>query len=440
MSEFQELIKSFGKSRDYVRDFFVYGFKSRQDFTSSKKSARTYDDERRRITSWLGEYVEEDTTESKGSRVKNISLVIDSNLLDENPLFAVWKTKSFTDNDVTLYFCIFDILCSAETAFTANDIADTLSLDYSLAVDTQMVRRKLNEYVKEGLLKTEKQGKVVLYRRGETFDELISSCSEESDELRESMKEAVSFMQLALPFGYVGSIILDSIDDRNEYFRVKHSFPAFTLEEEILFQILEAIKGERGLEIEVQSNRNENIQKITGIPLKILVSVRTGRRYVSLYQTVRIKKGKERRSRFVSIRLDQIKKVTVLESDVSEINDLKHNLQNNMDYVWGVSFTGAKTRVRLTLHIDKRYEGFILQRLEREGKNGTITRLGENTFCYEKQVFDPVEMYPWLRTFIGRIIDIRFINLDNEMKEASENGKLRNDFMRDILELEKMYR
>ena len=331
-------------------------------------------------------------------------------------------------------------MCSTETAFTANDIADTLSLDYSLAVDTQMARRKLNEYVKEGLLKTEKQGKVVLYRRGETFDELISSCSEESDELRESMKDAVSFMQLALPFGYVGSIILDSIDDRNEYFRVKHSFPAFTLEEEILFQILEAIKGERGLEIEVQSNRNENIQKITGIPLKILVSVRTGRRYVSLYQTVRIKKGKERRSRFVSIRLDQIKKVTVLESDVSEINDLKHNLQNNMDYVWGVSFTGAKTKVRLTLNIDERYEGFILQRLEREGKNGTITRLGENTFCYEKQVFDPVEMYPWLRTFIGRIIDIRFINLDNEMNEASENGKLRNDFMRDILELEKMYR
>ena len=238
----------------------------------------------------------------------------------------------------------------------------------------------------------------------------------------------------------MGSTILDSIDDRNEYFRVKHSFPAFTLEEEILFQILEAIKGKCSLDLEVQSNRNENIHMITGIPLKILVSVRTGRRYLSLYQTVRIKKGKERRSRFVSPRLDQIKKVTVLESDVSEINDLKHNLQNNMDYVWGVSFTGAKTKVRLTLNIDERYEGFILQRLEREGKNGTITRLGENTFCYEKQVFDPVEMYPWLRTFIGRIIDIRFINLDNEMNEASENRKLRNDFMRDILELEKMYR
>ncbi len=108
MAEFSELIKNFNKCRDYVRDFFVYGFKSRQDFTSDKKSARTYDDERRRITSWLSEYVVEDMTEQ--DRVKNISLQIDSNLLDTNPLFSVWKTKSFTDNDILLHFYILDIL------------------------------------------------------------------------------------------------------------------------------------------------------------------------------------------------------------------------------------------------------------------------------------------------------------------------------------------
>ena len=67
MSEFQELIKRFDKCRDYVRDFFVYGFKSRNDF--SLKSARTYDDERRRIESWLSDYVRQDYAGSK-----NISL------------------------------------------------------------------------------------------------------------------------------------------------------------------------------------------------------------------------------------------------------------------------------------------------------------------------------------------------------------------------------
>ena len=102
MSEFQELIKKFDKCRDYVRDFFVYGFKSRNDF--SLKSARTYDDERRRIESWLSEYVKEDYTQEK-----NISLQMDSNLLDTNPLYRVWKTKSFTDYDILLHFYLLDI-------------------------------------------------------------------------------------------------------------------------------------------------------------------------------------------------------------------------------------------------------------------------------------------------------------------------------------------
>ena len=85
MSEFNELIKSFSKSRDYVRDFFVYGFKTRDDFTGW--SSRTYDTERRRLESWLPEYVNQDYTE-KG---KNIYLSIDSNLLSTNPLYRVLK-------------------------------------------------------------------------------------------------------------------------------------------------------------------------------------------------------------------------------------------------------------------------------------------------------------------------------------------------------------
>lgn len=52
---YSELIKNFEKIRDYMREFYIYGFKSREDYT--KKSARSYDDERRRIESWLGGYI-----------------------------------------------------------------------------------------------------------------------------------------------------------------------------------------------------------------------------------------------------------------------------------------------------------------------------------------------------------------------------------------------
>ena len=46
---YNELIKNFDRIRDYMREFYVYGFKSRDEY--NKKSARSYDDERRRIES-----------------------------------------------------------------------------------------------------------------------------------------------------------------------------------------------------------------------------------------------------------------------------------------------------------------------------------------------------------------------------------------------------
>lgn len=125
MSEFKELIKSFPKTREYVRDFFVYGFKTRDEF--KEKSPRTYDNERRRIESWLSGFVKQDYSE-KG---KNISLAIDSNLLDTNPLYRVWKTKSFTDNDIMLHFFLLDYLSNTEGK-TIEEIADGILDEYEV--------------------------------------------------------------------------------------------------------------------------------------------------------------------------------------------------------------------------------------------------------------------------------------------------------------------
>ena len=52
---YSELVKNFNRIRDYMREFYIYGFKSREEYR--RKSARSYDDERRRIESWLGDYM-----------------------------------------------------------------------------------------------------------------------------------------------------------------------------------------------------------------------------------------------------------------------------------------------------------------------------------------------------------------------------------------------
>ena len=136
MSEFQELIKSFAKSREYVRDFFVYGFKTREDF--SDKSGRTYDNEKRRIESWLSEYIHSEYTKSG----KNISIALDSNLLMTNPLYRVWKSKSFTDNDIMLHFFLLDILQDGE-ARTIDELTNEILMNYDVLFEPQLVRKKV---------------------------------------------------------------------------------------------------------------------------------------------------------------------------------------------------------------------------------------------------------------------------------------------------------
>ena len=91
---YSELIKNFQSIRDYMRQFYVYGFKSRSEY--DVKSARTYDDVRRRMESWLGEYMS--FRQSDSGKIQFLS--IDSRAAAHNPLYQVFKAKTFTDNDI----------------------------------------------------------------------------------------------------------------------------------------------------------------------------------------------------------------------------------------------------------------------------------------------------------------------------------------------------
>lgn len=96
---YSELVKSFERIRNYMREFYVYGFKSRDEY--GMKSARSYDNERRRIESWLGDYMSFHQ-ESSG---KKVFLSMDSRRVPCNPLYKAFKAKSFTDKDITLLSC-----------------------------------------------------------------------------------------------------------------------------------------------------------------------------------------------------------------------------------------------------------------------------------------------------------------------------------------------
>ena len=62
-----------------MRDFFVYGFRTRGEYT--KKSARSYDDERRRLESWLGDKNQVIVTLGDMAKVSSVREILGRNRL-----------------------------------------------------------------------------------------------------------------------------------------------------------------------------------------------------------------------------------------------------------------------------------------------------------------------------------------------------------------------
>lgn len=409
MSDFNELIKSAAKSRDYIRDFYVYGFKSRQDF--DRKSSRTYDNERRRIESWLAPYIK---WEQNGT-VKNVFLAFDTNALRQNPLYRIFEAKSFTDNDIMLHFYLLDMLFDGRR-LTADDLSNEIAERYGEDIDVQIVRKKANEYVSEGLFMSERCGKKLRY--------FLSRNPVLSKKTSDALKTALCFYQTASPIGFMGYSLMKSENLLNDIFVMKHGYFVHALEEEILLKLLEAIKEGRRVILKTESNKSEakNLERsMDAVPLRIYVSTRSGRRFLCLY--VPAKKY------FFSVRLDHIKEVKIGEK-ITDYIKYRRLYEAGEGKCYGVSFGDAvhTDSIKLTLRIMEPEENYILKRLETEARGGKITRVGENTYTYEISVFDGNELTPWIKTFIGRIVSFE-----------SSNEYLTEKFKRDLKQMMKMY-
>ncbi len=398
MAEFSELIKRFDKIRDYMRDFYVYGFKSRADFT--RKSLRTYDNERRRAQSYLGDYLTWDYHD--GSKTSFIS--IDCARIPVNPLYAAWKSKSFTANDIMLHFYLLDLL---KTAKTLEELTQEICEKSEVIFDAQTVRNKCNEYALAGMLERKKQGKAYTYQ---IMKDPVALSSE--------LIDAVAFFQGAAPFGEVGSFILDREDSGNDLFSFKHHYIAHTLEDGVLLEILTALREGRLVTFENQSSRTQHASLFEALPLKIFISAQTGRRYACMYSLVT--------GRFRNYRLDHIKAVK-LGDVVAEAASLRKKLEKNLGKAWGVSFGGRSRSetVSIKLRIDEKSEQYLIDRIQREGQGGTLTKIADNVFLFTKEVFDTNDMTPWIKTFTGRIIALTGTNQQvvdrfyNDMKELA---------------------
>ena len=385
---YSELIKNFERVRSYMREFYIYGFKSRNEF--KVQSARSYDNERRRVESWLGDYM----SFRRDASGKNVFLSVDSRSTPHNPLYQAFKAKSFTDKDITLHFYILDLLADG-AAMSVGQIASHICEEYlvrfrhEFSLDESTIRKKLKEYETLGLLRREKRGRETVYRRTDSNSPDLVSWT-----------DALAFFSEADPLGVIGSYLLDRSDEVSDVFRFKHHYILHDLDSDILCQLLEAIEERRAVEVTCVSLRGGREYRQTVCPLKIYLSTQTGRQYLLGYHYC----GRQ----MTFLRVDTIRKAAPgnVEKQYDRYLRYYENFSRNL---WGVSIGTdgpALEHLEMTVHIGPGEE-HIWQRLEREKRHGTLERLDERTAKFSADVYDAAEMLPWLRTFIGRITNLK---------------------------------
>ena len=417
---YSELIKNFDNIRGYMRDFFLYGFKTREEY--DRKSARSYDNERRRIQSYLGHLISFRQTPSG----KNAFISLEGRSVTHNPLYQAFKAKSFTNKDITLHFLLLDILSG--NSYSLKDILRIMDTEYltafqnPISFDESTLRKKLKEYEELGIVVSEKCGKTVTYRLSE--DEICLT----------EYKEAIRFFTEESPLGVIGSYLEARMqadaeqayptgrNDENgkclpgkndcagEYLTFKNHYIMNAYDAEITELILQGIHEKRLLEITSFSRGDAGVKQQTVIPYKLYVSTQGGRNYLFCMDADNL--------RPYSLRVDYIQKGKVGEV-CADYDRLLKVCERAGEHMWGVSC--AKYRRYEHIEMDILVgtdEAFIVRRLEREKRCGTVSKVDEETYRFSADVLDAYEMMPWIRTFFGRIKAIRCDNEDvkNQLK------------------------
>ncbi|MCD8295874.1 MAG: WYL domain-containing protein [Clostridia bacterium] len=411
---YSELIKNFNKIREYLREFYVYGFKTRAEY--SEKSARSYDDERRRIENWLSGYIRISQTPEG----KNVAISVDTRDIDHNPFFKALKTKSFTDGDITMHFMIFDLLPSPDVKKTLRELMDGIC-EYAsecggdAVYDESTLRKKLKEYEQEGLIAVTKVNGKSLYSR--TPDTDLSGAW-----------EMLGFASETQPCGALGNFMQDKLTAEENFFAYKHNSLTGVIDSDIVCGIFLAMSSKSYMEIKTAGKRerreaglpaDEKAHRI--VPVKLLVSSQDGKEILIAY----IPSSQA----YWSFRIDRIKEAKITEpcQNYDQIREDFKPVEANM---WGTICrprSGKMEHVSFTIQANP-WEDYIVRRLEREKRNGTVTQVDGTHYMFSADVYDSTELIPWIRTFICRITQLDF-----------SNRSVENQFRKDLKEMYRLY-
>jgi hypothetical protein len=178
------------------------------------------------------------------------------------------------------------------------------------------------------------------------------------------------------------------------------------------------MREKRAVTISNMSRRRDMPRRNRIVPLRVLISVQSGRQHLFAYLP--------EFDSFTSYRVDYLSNVK-LKDPTPRFDELRAELDRMESKMWGVSVKRNKWGTEHLEHVEFTVqvgadEEYIIRRLEREKRIGTVEQLDENTYRFSADVYDSGELIPWIRTFICRIVRMNFSNrsVENRFKKDLE--------------------
>jgi hypothetical protein len=333
---------------------------------------------------------------------RNKYTIINYNYFTEqnNILSLSYGAKAFKENEFKLYFIILQLLNKLQKPLNIVEIETEIG-NLIAQIDRATIRNHIEKMLCEGYLDFELQGNKKYYLLAN--DCLKSLCSDELEDLL----TAVQFYKNTAPLKIAGDYSFDSIsaylkdkfsiEHENIDLIFRHNYPHQILDDEVLYEINNAIKNKHSLSFDYNNDNKTSIS-----PIRIVCDGYFGRQYLVGFDTLN--------NRIGIYRIDKIANISSNKYGLSVETDI---LKNS----WCIAVnTAPPTLIEIDFQFDERTELHLVKKLYRERKNGKVIKKN-NSYIFSILVNDYIEMVPWIRTFYGNIKDINNFELKAIIKE-----------------------
>lgn len=384
------MIRDYENIRRILREIYIYGCFTKDDYIEMGFSGRKVDKEQQRISAYLP-----DKFIKKRRLNKKIVQYCRYNISDStrNYLAETYRNKSFTILDLLSYFYILQILGDGRER-TLQEIL--LELPYNngkVEFTKDNLRVKLDELLENQFLQTQRDDRTVRYQIADDIWKSFSN--EELFELLTYLEFIKNVSPVEMPYYFLQRRLeLYLFSERKirvgskSPFQFKHNHIFNSLDNDILIECLSAIQAKSSLLIEKDGGKDV----ITALPIKVIHDSTYGRQYLMFYNVGR--------QMINGIRIDHIKKVQTGEPFTKEELDMVEVNLDFDEFCWNMSGINEEPQdIIVRFYFDEKKEAFILNRLVREGHNGTISKLKAGVYEYRISLRDPKEIIPWVRSF-----------------------------------------